>query len=144
MIDQLLSSLQGQLAPELMNKIGLDQQQATGSINAAAASVKQVIGGGDGFGMDDVLNLFSSAQNTSAADGILSNIGNVFNQKLTGEVGLNGQQASGVAALVLPALTQLLSDKVGGNAANLRGLLGGLGGGDLAGMAKGLLGGLFK
>ncbi|MBL8003360.1 MAG: hypothetical protein JNL05_15510 [Flavobacteriales bacterium] len=145
MLDQLLSTLQGQLAPELMNKIGLDQKQASGSINAAAASVKQVLGSGDGFGMDDVLNLFSSAKNTSAADGILGNIGKVFEQKLTGEVGLNGQQAGGVAALVLPALTQLLSDKVGGNAANLQGLLGGLAGGnDLAGMAKGLLGGLFK
>lgn len=145
MLDQLLATLQGQVGPQLISQLGLNEGQAQGSINAAGDSVKQVLGGGDGFGLDDVLNLFSSAQNTSAADGILNNIGQVFNQKLTGQVGLSGQQAGGVVNLVLPLLTQLLSDKVGGNAGNLQGLLGELGkGGDLAGLAKGLLGGLFK
>ena len=145
MLDQLLSTLQGQVAPQLVQQLGLNEGQAKGSIAAAGDSVKQVLGGGDGFGLDDVLNLFSSAQNTAGADGILDNIGKTFNQKLTGEVGLNGQQAGGVMSLVLPMLTQLLSDKGGGNAGNLQGLLGDLGkGGGLADMAKGLLGGLLK
>ena len=145
MLDQLLSTLQGQVAPQLVQQLGLNEGQAKGSIAAAGDSVKQVLGGGDGFGLDDVLNLFSSAQNTAGADGILDNIVKTFNQKLTGEVGLNGQQAGGVMSLVLPMLTQLLSDKVGGNAGNLQGLLGDLGkGGGLADMAKGLLGGLLK
>ncbi|MBL8009466.1 MAG: hypothetical protein JNJ64_02575 [Flavobacteriales bacterium] len=145
MLDQLLSTLQGQVAPQLVQQLGLNEDQAQGSVAAAGDSVKQVLGGGDGFGLDDVLNLFSSAPNSAGANGILDRIGQVFDQKLTGEVGLNGQQAGGVMALVLPLLTQLLSDKVGGNAGNLQSLLGGLGhGGDLAGMAKGLLGGLFK
>lgn len=140
MLDQLIQQLKGQVGPELISKIGLNQQQADGSIEAAADSVKQVVGGADGFGMDDVLNLFSGAKNSSAADGILKQVGQVFSQKLTGQVGLNGQQAGGVADLVLPALTKLLSEKVGGNAGNLQGLLGG----DIAGKAKGMLGGLFK
>ena len=145
MLDQLLSTLQGQVGPQLVNQLGLNEGQAQGSIAAAGDSVKQVLGGADGFGMDDVLILFSSAQNTAGANGLLDQIGSVFNQKLTGQVVLNGQQAGGVMALVLPLLTQLLSDKIGGNAGNLQGLLGELGkGGDLAGMAKGLLGGLFK
>lgn len=145
MLDQLLSTLQGQVAPQLVQQLGLNEDQAKGSVAAAGDSVKQVLGGGDGVGLDDVMNLFSNAPNSAGANGILDNIGKVFNQKLTGEVGLNGQQAGGVMALVLPLLTQLLSDKIGGNAGNLQGLLGELGkGGDLAGMAKGLLGGLFK
>ncbi|HMU14862.1 MAG: hypothetical protein JST41_04125 [Bacteroidetes bacterium] len=146
MLDEILSTLKSQAAPELMNTIGLNAQQTDGSITAAADSVKQVIGGGDGFGLDDMLNLFSSAQNNSNADGILSNISQVFNGKLTSDVGLSAQQAGGVKDLLLPMIMNLISGKVGGNANNLQGLLSaftGQGGG-LAEMAGGLLKGLFK
>lgn len=147
MLDQILSSLKDQAAPQLMSKFGLNEQQTNGSITAAADSVKQVIGGADGFGMDDVLNLFSDAKNTNTADGILSNIGSVLSGKLTGDVGLNAQQAGGVQSFLLPLITQLISSKVGGNSSNLQSLIsgftGGKGGG-LADMAGGLLKGLFK
>ncbi len=146
MLDQILSTLKSQAAPALMHKIGLNEQQTHGSIHAAAESVKEVIGGGDGFGLDDVLNLFSQAKNTSAADGILSNIGQVMNSKLTGQVGLNTQQAGGVKDMLLPMITELVSKHVGGDANNLSGLLSGFtgNGGGIADMAKGLLGGFFK
>ncbi len=144
MFDQILDQLKNQVGPQLMQQAGLNEQQTNGSINAAAASVKEVVGGGDGFGVDDVLNLFSADKNTSRADGLLSNIGNVFQGKLTSDVGLDAGKASGVVALVMPMLTKLLSDKIGGNAGNLQSLLGNLGGGGIAGMAKGLLGNLFK
>lgn len=146
MLDEILSTLKSQAVPDLMNKIGLNDQQANNSVHAAADSVKQVIGGGDGFGLDDMLNLFSSAQNNSNADGILSNISQVFNGKLTSDVGLSAQQAGGVKDLLLPMIMNLISGKVGGNANNLQGLLSaftGQGGG-LAEMAGGLLKGLFK
>ncbi|MBL7984558.1 MAG: hypothetical protein JNM91_06135 [Flavobacteriales bacterium] len=147
MLDQILSTLKSQAAPELMNKLGLNEQQTNGSILAAADSVKEVIGGGDGFGMDDVLNLFSDAKNSSAADGILSNIGGVLSSKLTGQVGLNAQQAGGVQSLLLPMITGLLSKYIGGDAKNLQGLIGsftGGNGGGLADIAQGFIGKLFK
>lgn len=146
MLDEILSTLKNQATPELMNSIGLNEQQTNGSINAAADSVKQVIGGGDGFGLDDMLNLFSNAQNNSNADGILNSIGQVFSGKLSSEVGLNAQQSSGVQALLLPMIMKLLSGKVGGDANNLQGLIGAFTGnsGGLAGMAGGMLKGLFK
>lgn len=147
MLDQILSTLKSQAAPELMNKLGLNEQQTNGSILAAADSVKEVIGGGDGFGMDDVLNLFSEAKNSSAADGILSNIGGVLSSKLTGQVGLNAQQAGGVQSLLLPMITGLLSKYIGGDAKNLQGLIGsftGGNGGGLADIAQGFIGKLFK
>ena len=147
MLDEILETLKGQAAPDLMNKMGLNDQQTSGSINAAAESVKQVIGGGDGFGMDDMLNLFSEAKNNQNADGILNEIGKVFNTKLTGEVGLNAQQAGGVQSLILPMIMNLLSGKIGGKANNLQSLIGsfmGGQGGGLADMAGGMLKGLFK
>ncbi len=147
MLDEILETLKSQAGPDLMNKIGLNEQQTSGSINAAADSVKQVIGGGDGFGMDDMLNLFSNEQNNAGADGILNNITSVFNTKLTGDVGLNAEQAGGVQSLILPMIMNLLSGKVGGNANNLQGLIGsfmGGQGGGLADVAGGMLKGLFK
>lgn len=144
MFDQILDQLKSQVGPQLMQKAGLNQQQTDGSINAAADSVKEVLGGGDGFGLDDVLNLFSNAKNNANADNLLSNIGSTFQGKLANNVGLNASQASGVGAIVMPLLTQLLSDKIGGNAGNLQSLLGNLGGGGIGDMAKGFLGKLFK
>lgn len=142
MFDQLLSTLQSQAAPKLMSQFGLDEKQTGGSVMAAAESVKEVLSGGDGFGLDDALNLFSTAKNTGAADSILGNIGALMQSKLTGQVGLNASKASGVVSVLLPMITDLVAKHVGGDAKNLQALIGN--GGGLAGMAKGLLGNLFK
>lgn len=142
MLDQILSTLQSQAAPKLMSQFGLDEKQASGSIAAAADSVKEVVGGGDGFGLDDALNLFSSAKNSTAANGILGNIGSMLQNKLTGQVGLDAGKASGITAMLLPMITDLISKHVGGDPKNLQALIGG--GGGLADMAKGMLGNLFK
>jgi hypothetical protein len=146
MLDQILSTLQKQATPELMNKLGLDQEQANGSVNAAADSVKQVLGGSDGFGLDDALSLFSSAKNTSGADGILGNIGNVLQGKLSSEVGLDAAKAGGVKDLLLPMITGLVTKYVGGDNKNLQSLIGSFAGngGGVADMAKGMLGKLFS
>lgn len=141
MIDQILSSLKEKAAPELMNKLGLNADQANGSVMAAADSVKQVVSGGDGFGMDDALSLFSSAKNSAGADGMMGKIGEVLMVKLTGQVGLDAGKASGVSAMLMPMVMDLVSKYVGGDAKNLQGLLGG---GGIADAAKGMLGKLFK
>lgn len=146
MFDQILQTLEKEATPALMSKLGLDQQQASGSVNAAASSVKEVISGGDGLDMGDLSNLFSSAQNSTGADGILGKVGSLLQGKLTGQVGLDDNKAEGVAAILLPLITDLITRHVGGDPNKLSGLLSGLTGkGDgLAGAAKGMLGGLFK
>jgi hypothetical protein len=157
MFDQILSTLEKEAAPALMSKLGLNQQQASGSVNAAASSVKDVLSGGDGFGLDDVLNLFSKATNNSNADGILSQVGSALQGKLTGQVGLDAAKAGGVKDMLLPMVTNLISKHVDGDGNKLGGLLQGLGGnaegllkglggngGGLADAAKGMLGKLFS
>ena len=145
MFDQILSTLEKEAVPALMSKLGLDQQQASGSVNAAKDSVKEVLGRGDGFGMDDVMNLFSSASNSSGAEGILGKLGTALSGKLTGQVGLNTEKAGGVQAILLPMVTDLITKHVGGDGSKLQGLLGGqTSGGGLAGAAKGVLGKLFS
>ena len=143
MFDQIISSLKEQAGSELMNNLGLNEQQKNESISAAADSAKEVLSGGDGFGMDDVMNLFSSAKNSAGADGIIRQIGTVLLSKLIGQVGLDSSKASGVSAMLLTMLTNMITEKSGGNADMLKGLLGGNGGG-IADAAKGMLGNLFK
>ena len=148
MFDQILASLEKEAAPALMSKLGLDQGQATKSVGAAANSVKEVLGGDNGFGMDDVLSLFSSNTNTSGADGLMSKIGSVMQGKLSTEAGLAPEKASLVQSMLLPMVTDFITKHVGGDASNLKNMLGGLGDmgnlGGLAGTAKGMLGKLFK
>lgn len=144
MFDQLLSALQNEAGPALKSKFGLDDQQVTGSLNAAKDSVAQVIGGGDGFGLDDVLNLFSSNANTSGADGIVAKLGPVLQGKLGSDVGLDATKAGGIADMLVPMITNLISKYVDGDGNKLSGLLQGLGGaGNLGNLAKGMLGKLF-
>jgi len=140
MFDQILSSLQKQAMPQLMSQFGLDEKQAGGSVAAAADSVKEALGG-KGFGMEDALSLFSSANNSAGADGLLKNIGGLLQSKLTGQVGLEAGKASGVSSMLLPLITDLVSKHVGGDMKNLQSLLGG---GGLANVAKGLFGKLIK
>lgn len=146
MFDQILQTLEKEAAPALMSKLGLDQKQASGSVSAAASSVKEVISGGNGFGMDDIVNLFSNSKNTTGADGILGKVGSVLQSKLTGQVGLDSNKAGGVSAMLLPMVTDLITKHVGGDTGKLSSMLGDLTGnsGGMADMAKGMLGKLFK
>ena len=145
MIDQILSTLEKEAGPVLISKLGLDKHQASSCVHAAKDSVKEVLSGGNGFGLDDVLNLFSSAKNSTGAEGILGKLGTTLQGKLTQQVGLEPEKASGVQATLLPIITELISKHVGGDANKIQGLLGGLdGNGALAGAAKGMLGKLFN
>ncbi|MCB0770385.1 MAG: hypothetical protein KDC00_08270 [Flavobacteriales bacterium] len=141
MLDRILSSLKEKATPELMSRLGLDATQANGSVMAAADSVKEVVVGDNGFGMDDALSLFSNATNSSGADGMMGKIGEVLMGKLTGSVGLDAGKAGGVSAMLMPMVMDLVSKYVGGDAKNLQGLIGG---GGIADAAKGMLGNLFK
>ncbi|MCB0794830.1 MAG: hypothetical protein KDB88_08845 [Flavobacteriales bacterium] len=143
MLDQIMSGLKDQVGSQLLEQIGLDQKQADGSLNAAGDSLKDVIGGGDGIDLGDVLNLFSKDKNSTGADQLLSKLGSDYLGKLTGQVGLDAGKASSVKDLVLPALMSLLGDKVGGNKDMLSSLLGGAGK-NLLGDLGGKLGGIGK
>ena len=134
MLDQLINGLKDQVGGDLIGKLGLDQGQADGAINAAADSVKDVVGGGDGFDVSDALSLFSKGSNSSGADALLGKLGTDYLGKLTGQVGLDAGKAASVKDLVMPVLTSFLTEKIAGNKDMLAGLLGNAG--------KGLLGGL--
>lgn len=142
MIDQLIGSLKDKVGGDLIGKIGLDPKQADGALKAAGDTVQDVVGG-EGADLSSVLNLFSKDSNNSGANDLLGKLGSSYLGKLTGQVGLDGSKAASVKDMVIPVLTSLLSDKIGGNKEMLGSLLGGKTAGMLGGMA-GKLGGLGK
>lgn len=145
MFNELLTTLRKEAAPKLMAQFGLDQDQANMSVGAAADSVKEVLGDGKSFGIQDALNLFSSNANGSGAQAMLGKVGSLLQGKLTDQVGLDASKASGVGAMLLPMITDLITKQVGGDSSKLQGLVSGLAdGGDMANMAKSMLGKLFK
>ncbi|MCB0790843.1 MAG: hypothetical protein H6595_11830 [Flavobacteriales bacterium] len=143
MLDQIINSLKEQVGGDLMQKVGLDQQQTNGAIETAGDSVKDVIGGGGGLDLGTVLNLFSKEQNSSAANDLLGKLSSDYLGKLTGKLGLDAGKAASVKDLVIPALMSLLGNKVGGNKDMLGSLLGDAGKGLLGGLGD-KLGGLGK
>lgn len=145
MFNELLTTLRKEAAPKLMAQFGLDQDQANMSVGAATDSVKEVLGDGKSFGIQDALNLFSSNANGSGAQAMLGKVGSLLQGKLTDQVGLDASKASGVGAMLLPMITDLITKQVGGDSSKLQGLVSGLAdGGDMANMAKSMLGKLFK
>jgi hypothetical protein len=142
MIDQLINELKGKVGGDLLNKVGLDPSKADGALKAAGSSVQEVIGG-KGADMSTLLNLFSKDSNTPGANDLLGKLGSTYLGKLTGEVGLDPGKAGSVKDLVMPLLTKLLTDKIGGNKDLLGSLMGGKAG-DLVGGMAGKLGGLGK
>lgn len=142
MLDNIIPLLKDSIGPDLINQLGLPGDKADQAVEAAGSSVNEVIGS-KGLYMGSVLNLFSKDNNSSGANDLLGKLGANYLGKLTGQVGLDADKATSVKDMVIPAITALLSDKIGGNLGNLQGLLGGKGGsrGDTA---KGMLGKLFK
>lgn len=146
MFDNILSQLTQQALPKLMNEHGLSKEQAQASIASAATSVQQTLGGEHGFGMDTLLNLFSNAQNSGQANSLLGQIGQTMQGHLANNASLSPAQAGSVKDTLLPMITNLISQHVGGQQGNLQSLLGGFtgGGGGIGQMAGGLLGKLFQ
>ncbi len=142
MLDQIISGLKDKVGGELQEKAGLDQAGTDKAVAAAGSSLKDVLGGGDGLDIGDLTSLFSSGKNTSGADAIMSRLGTDYMGKLTG-MGFSGDKANTISSLVLPALTKLLADKIGGNQNMLASLLGGSGSGAMGGLAE-KVGGLGK
>lgn len=142
MIEHLINALKDKVGGDLIGNIGLDPAQADGALKAAGDTVQDVVGG-NSVDLPSVLNLFSKDSNSGGANDLLGKLGSNYLGKLTGQVGLDGAKAGSVKDLVIPVLTGMLSEKIGGNKDMIGSLLGGKAG-DMLGGAAGKLGGLGK
>ena len=139
-MDQIINTLKDKVGGDLMNKLGLNKEQADGSVHAAADSVQETVQGGD---LSSLTSLFSKGPNDAGANAAEGKIEQNFMSKLTGQLGLDAGKAASVKAMVMPVLMNLLQDKIGGDKGMLGSLMGGKAG-DMLGGAKEKLGGLGK
>ena len=149
MIDSIIDSLKGQALGGLTEKFGVDASQADGVFDVVKDTVAGTVKDESSKGLGGVLNLFSGDNNTSEGEGVLGNLTSGLTSNLTDKLGFDGAKASGIATFIVPMITKLFSDKIGGDKGNLMSMLGDGGGiGDMVKGAagdfvKGKLGGLF-
>lgn len=102
-----------------------------------------------GGNLSNVMNLFSNQPNNSGANLLQSNISSGVISSLTSKLGLAPGMSKTIAAVAIPALINLITKKNNitpdDDPSPLNELFGSKAkGGLLGGVAKGLLGGIFK
>lgn len=131
LVDELLSAKSSELIRGLTEKAGFSADEATKFIPPAAEQVVDQVKGG---GLD--IGALLAGQDLSSL------ISKLDLGALASQVGIDESKVSAGLQTLVPMLLSALQDKAGG-ASGLLSLLGGDGGGDVAG-ALGKLGGLFK
>ncbi len=149
MLDQLIKSLKSEVGGQLISQANLP----AGSIDKVFSVIgdvtkKEVTDQMLGGNLSDVMNLFSNKPNNNGANLLQSNISSGVISGLVSKLGISPAMSKTIAAVAIPALINLITQKNNTTPDNdpspLNDLFGGAGGGGLGGIAKGLLGGLFK
>jgi len=150
MLEQLISSLKSEVGGQLSSQTSLP----AGSIDKVFSVIgdvtkKEVAGQMLGGNLSNVMNLFSDKPNNKGADLLQSNISSGVISSLTSKLGLSPEISRTIAAVAIPALISLITKKNSttpdDDPSPLNEIFGGASkGGLLGGVAKGLLGGLFK
>ncbi len=142
MIDAILDGLKSEVAENLGSKFGLDNNQIDSTLGAIKDTVNGTIEKESSNGLEGMLNLFSSQDNNAGGNAILNGLTSNLTSNLVGKLGFDNAKASGITQYLIPIITKLFSDKVGGNESNLLGLLGGSG--SAGDMVKNIAGNLLK
>jgi hypothetical protein len=150
MLDQLINSLKSEVGEQLSSQPNLP----AGSIDKVFSVIgdvtkKEVTGQMLGGNLSNVMNLFSNQPNNSGANLLQSNISSGVITSLTSKLGLSPEISKSIAAIAIPALINLITKKNSttpdDDPSPLNEIFGSVNkGGLLGGVAKGLLGGLFK
>lgn len=140
MFDDIINSLKDEVGGSLMEKLGLSNEDAGKAVDIAGDTVKEVMErDSDGFGLDDILNLFSNDKNNETADNLENNISTHLSQNLTEKMGLSSDMISSIKSMILPILLNLITSKLGGDGNKVNDIFGE----NIGGLIRGL-GGLFK
>lgn len=149
MFTNILSSLKDNVSGELIEKAGVTQDQLPKIFDQIGEVTKEQLGGEIASGnIGSLMNLFSNNDNSSSANGIQASITSGIVAKLAGKFGIDQNQATTIANIVIPKLMSLITSKNSETPDSDSSFLSGmLGGGDTSEMmdkAKDALGGFFK
>lgn len=149
MLEQLINSVKSEVGGQIAGKTNLP----SGTIDKVFSVIgdvtkKEVTSQMVGGNLSNVMNLFSDKPNNSQANQIQSNISSGVLSNLTGKLGLSPQIANTITSIAIPALMNMITKKnkttPDDDPSPLNELFGASEGGLLGGVAKNVLGGLFK
>ncbi len=146
MLDQILGGLKGNLG-DVLSQNNLSADKLDDLVGLTGESITETAGSEVASGnMSGIMDLLKGNGDTGSSNPIVSNIISSLVGKVTSSFGLSEGAASGIASSVIPMAIKAISSKFnseGGDESALTSILG-LGGGDMMGKAKDLLGGFFK
>ena len=147
MLEQLMNSLKSEVGGHITSQTNLPAGNLDKVISVLGDVTKKEVAGQMLKGnLSDVMNLFSDKPNNNGANQLQSNIGSGVISQLTGKLGLSPDMAKNIAAVALPGLIKLITQKNNttpdDDPSPLQELFGGSGG--LGGAAKNLLGSFLK
>lgn len=141
MIDSIIDSLKGEVVEGLTNKLGLSGTEIDKTLSSTKDAFDKTMSEEVGSnGLETLTNLFSSSENSSSSDGLVSSLGENLISNLTSN-GFSSDKVGSIKELILPVLIKLVSKKIGGDSQMLSGLLGK---GDIQDKASGMIKGLFN
>lgn len=141
MIDSIIDSLKGEVVEGLTNKLGLSGTEIDKTLSSTKDAFDKTMSEEVGSnGLETLTNLFSSSENSSSSDGLVSSLGENLVSNLTSN-GFSSDKVGSIKELILPVLIKLVSKKIGGDSQMLSGLLGK---GDIQDKASGMIKGLFN
>ena len=143
MLDQLMNMAKSQIGGVLADKgVSADKVDEVASISQDAVKegvMEQVTSGN----LDGIMNLFNGKEEASASNPVMNSMISAFTSKATSALGLDSGKASGIAAMVMPMIVNLIQSKMsggeGGDSSDLLSSLG-LDQGNMMDKAKDMLG----
>ena len=112
MLEQLISSVKGNVLGDLTEKVGIPTDKIDDVLKVAGqVATKEVVKETTQGGLNTVMNLFSGASNNTGANSLQSNITNGIVSQLMEKVGLDGTMAKMAASYVVPAVIAKITGK---------------------------------
>lgn len=112
MIDAIMNQLRQQVATQLQQQEDISSSELSGIMDVVKEQAAQKVGEDMlDQGLDGVMSLFSHKDNNKQADSLQASITGGIVDALQKKLGFSGSKATGIVAIVMPYLIQLLTDK---------------------------------
>jgi hypothetical protein len=150
MLEQLINSLKSEVGGQLVSQTNLPAGQLDKVLSIIGHETKKEVDGQMvGGNLSDLMNLFSDNPNNEGANNLQSNISSGVISNLTSQLGLSPEISKNIAAIALPVLVKMITERNNttpeDDPSPLNDLFGGTGKDALlGGVAKNLLGKFFS
>jgi uncharacterized protein YidB (DUF937 family) len=112
MIDAIMNQLKQQVGGELQQKENVSGAELNGIFEVVKEQATGKIGENLlDQGLDGVMSLFSKNDNNKQADSLQASITGGIVDSLQKKLGFSGAKATGIVAIIMPYLLQLLTEK---------------------------------